>query len=356
MGPNRATTAANPRREIALRRVLPLSSFKATFFGLSLCVAIAHGQSRYIGDNYSFTYPEHLQQRQNTPNSISILPPGADPSATLEGTTIRVFRAPQECYQFHETMHDSVVGNFIQNVPSAREVKKQYDERIGSRSETLGVYTSSLVNSAVDSGPAPNSYIASFCDHKEELLVLVFYSKHPTSFNTAQMIIDSWKFGTARSAQVPPPAGAGFQSAPAPTETLCQSGAAPGTSWFGEMWMRGGSNANVSLIFGPNQTFKYSLARGARTVLAVSGKFSMQRSSERADRWPSACRITFQPTEVTVRPRSDELDVIKERGLFDGSTQTYRIDRSYGTGETMILLNATIDDPTSTSDMYFQRR
>ena len=47
---------------------------------------------------------------------------------------------------------------------------------------------------------------------------------------------------------------------------------------------------------------------------------------------------------------------MEERGLFNGTAQTYRIDKSFGTGETMLLLNTVIPDPTSTSDMYFQAR
>jgi hypothetical protein len=137
----------------------------------------------------------------------------------------------------------------------------------------------------------------------------------------------------------------------------CKSLVAPGKSWFGETGgLPNGGSANVLLLFDSDQSFQYKVAFGARNVLAVSGQFSIERSNERAPRWPSACRIVFQPSQVSIRPQPKDLMALQERGLFDGSKQTYRIDKSYGTGETRLLLNAAIDDPTSTSDMYLQKK
>ena len=137
---------------------------------------------------------------------------------------------------------------------------------------------------------------------------------------------------------------------------LCQSSASPGKRWSGELssvW--GGSVTTVSVTFGESQSFSYSVAFGTRIVLKATGRFSMQPSGERADRWPSACLITFQPTTTDVTPSRQELTALKGRAMFTGTSQTYRIDHSYGRGETMILLDVGLG-PTSTFDMYFQGR
>jgi hypothetical protein len=114
---------------------------------------------------------------------------------------------------------------------------------------------------------------------------------------------------------------------------LCYQGVAPGKSWVAEVAGDRGGSWNVSMDFGADQSFSYSVARGARTVLKVVGRFSMQNATRRAERWPSACLIALRPTRVEVGAGQQELDLLRERALFDGGPQTFRIDRSYGTGK-----------------------
>ena len=201
-------------------------------------------------------------------------------------------------------------------------------------------------------------YVATSCDATAGVLVRLMYPDSPAYVAAARQIVGSLKLNSRNETaggRGTPPSKSSSDSGAGSEVGLCVGSASPGMNWSGEMWLRGGSNANISLTFGANQTFAYSIARGTKAVLAVSGKFSMRRSNERAERWPAACLITFQPSEVKIRPQVDERVVMEERGLFNGSSQTFRIDKSYGAGETMILLNATIGDPTSTSDMYFRR-
>jgi hypothetical protein len=329
-------------KEIVSSRLL----FTAGVMALSFFVdsPIANAQPVYSNEIDSFKYPSgwHATPLPNAGVNIQ-----ERVSVDTEAINIQVYQAPQECYQYHLDMHNQQVAAFETNTGYRVEVPANY-----AYVANVGVYTTQLRSSNY------YVYIATSCDPTAGALFRLLYSDSPAYTAAARQIFGSLRINSQKQTaggREMARSNASADRAAGSEAGLCVGSASPGMNWSGEMFLPGGSNANISLTFGGNQTFAYSIARGAKAVLTVSGKFSMRRSGERAERWPAACLITFQPSEVKIRPQVDERVAMEERGLFNGSSQTFRIDKSYGAGETMILLNAAVGDPTSTSDMYFRR-